>query len=250
MGCWNATCAVSQYSIRKNEKVRILFLVDNKKYSRGGECFLTGVSYSNDMYSPFHLSIKGRYDEYGGIEGEEKDLNYNLVIKYFNKKFKQDFKSLNEVISHLMESHNKQIGFVLIKESVYQSMLEIFPISSLPFINDKIEQIKAVYRKPMDKNLFKDNKELRELFKKMNTQSFWFLNLDKYFSSNLFKEIYYKQLKTNPIDENQLEHFKNDLIFLSLFDDLRKVWTPQSGAGSQQSTIKLNKKFYKKMLEL
>jgi hypothetical protein len=250
MGCWNATCAVSQYSIKKNEKVRILFLVDNKKYSRGGECFLTGVSYSNDIYSPFHLSIKGRYDEYGGIEGEEKDLNYTLLIKYFNKKFKQDFKSLNEVISHLMESNNKQLGFVLIKESVYQSMLEMFPVSSLPFINDKLNQIKAVYRKPIDKNLFKDNKELKELFNKMNTQSFWFLNLDKCFSSNLFKEIYYKQLKTNPIDENQLEHFKNDLIFLSLFDDLRKVWTPQSGAGSQQSTIKLNKKFYKKMLEL
>src|SRR5277367_2525150 len=85
MGCWNGTDALTQLAIGAGDPCRLVIILPYK-YSDddlgGGYCYSTG------MYEPFALPIKGKYDDYGGIDRIEEDLNTQFIVRWFEEQFK------------------------------------------------------------------------------------------------------------------------------------------------------------------
>lgn len=77
MGCWNATCSVSNLPIFYGDKIVLIPLMKVKDKTSFNTCYAT------DNFVPFAFPIFGRYDEYGGIEEIISDeLNETLLRSY------------------------------------------------------------------------------------------------------------------------------------------------------------------------
>ncbi len=77
MGCWNATCNVSNLPIYYGDEVVLIPLMKVKNKTRFNTCYAT------DNFVPFAFPIFGKYDEYGGIEDIVPDeLNETLLRSY------------------------------------------------------------------------------------------------------------------------------------------------------------------------
>lgn len=79
MGCWNATCNVTNLPIYAGEKIVLIPLAKVKE-----ECEFN-VCYPADVFIPFGLPIIGEYDEYGGIEKvQTNEENKRHLMEDFN----------------------------------------------------------------------------------------------------------------------------------------------------------------------
>lgn len=246
MGCFNATCAVSQLQIKKDEKVRLLFLY--KQPNKEIRYDIQGPVNADDLYAPFCLTIQGKYDEYGGIDVEVKDWNSELILAFFRKKYpKEQINSISEdLLGLLMEDEkNKHYTFCLIKESVFQAM------QSLPgdkaWLYKTMDHFDTMYQKS---DLTKGcSPELLKLMKQMQAQDFSAMHLMNLVETELWKKIYSSYFKKNKIDKDQLTQIKENIHLHIVMNELEKIWTVQK-TSSQESKKRLQKQFYKKMLEV
>ena len=79
MGCWNATCNISNLPIFAGEKVVLIPLAKVKD-----DCEFN-VCYPTDVFVPFGLPLFGEYDDYGGIENiTTSEYNKKHLIQNFN----------------------------------------------------------------------------------------------------------------------------------------------------------------------
>ena len=62
MGCWNATCNISNLPINYGDKIVLIPLVKIKEKASFNNCYPTGT------FVPYAFPIVGSYDDYGGIE--------------------------------------------------------------------------------------------------------------------------------------------------------------------------------------
>lgn len=134
MGCWNATCLVTNLPILTKELVRVLFLV--KTPSRNGGT----VYYPTDLYSLLPFSITGEYNDYGAIEDSTanghtiplllKMLNVSSVEELFTLSHKERLTVTgldytfngNQIIPNYKAS--KLVIPVMIKESAFHTILQ------------------------------------------------------------------------------------------------------------------------------
>lgn len=77
MGCWNATCFLSNLTIRHKNPVRLIVLKPRT--------YLESFHGPQDFWEPVGLPIKGIYDEYGSIEKPESGIHVNFLCRYFNQ---------------------------------------------------------------------------------------------------------------------------------------------------------------------
>lgn len=79
MGCWNATCNVTNLPIHAGEKVVVIPLVKVKEECEFNTCYPT------DVFVPFAMPLIGEYDEYGSIENITTfESNKTHLLKNFN----------------------------------------------------------------------------------------------------------------------------------------------------------------------
>lgn len=86
MGCWNATCGVTQLPIVWEEPVRAFFV-----YVRGWEDHdpdrrtqdFSGTVGSTQLAAPYPIPLKGVYDDYGRIEKIESGLGITTNCAHF-----------------------------------------------------------------------------------------------------------------------------------------------------------------------
>ena len=95
MGCWKATCGLSNLPIKENDKV-VAFLLKEKSLGdlRGGQ-----FANINDLFTPISAPIIGRYDGYGcikDIEKKYKDLILEQVKSFFKEEALYDKLSIKE----------------------------------------------------------------------------------------------------------------------------------------------------------
>ena len=94
MGCWNATCNISNMPIFAGDKVALIPLVKPREKAVYNCCYPT------DNFVPFAFPIFGEYDEYGGIENaytSEENKKHLLSMEYFYTSYGDDeFKVFNE----------------------------------------------------------------------------------------------------------------------------------------------------------
>lgn len=147
MGCWCETDGVTQLPINWDDKVRCFVLLKQEGESglgNGGG----GVSYSNDIWCPLGPAIKGKYNDYGGVEKITEDLSSEILLEIlksgwvpFEQKYDKvspiDEMNLEEAI-HWIERgeaslelkfrNGANLGIFMVLEKVYQAMITYDPI--------------------------------------------------------------------------------------------------------------------------
>jgi hypothetical protein len=246
MGVFKGTCAVSQLPIKKNEAVRVFILIKQGK----DEC-----RQGYELYMPCALSLKGRYNEYGGIESDEKFENTDLILKYFKTVFKQEQIETvhHHLIPTLIESRkNTKYAYVLVKESVY-SLMQDLKNSSPKKKDDLVEYVKGLKQSySVYKSLINsENKEVSRIMKKMGDDPILSIyGLDSGLEFSTWNKIYVQYFKENGLSSKMEERLNKDLHLLNLMDDLRKNWSIQNGGGSSESNLKLHSEYHQKLTEI
>jgi hypothetical protein len=90
MGCWNATCNISNLPIFAGEKVVVIPLVrvmDN--------ACATNCCYPTDNFVPYAFPIIGEYNDYGGVENAvtfEENKKHLMALEFFysNRRYDDD----------------------------------------------------------------------------------------------------------------------------------------------------------------
>lgn len=77
MGCWCETCGITHMPINAGDKCRVFFITqqDYGTEKQGG-----GFSYSNEVWYPRGLPLRGTYNDYGGMDDIEEDTNSKILI--------------------------------------------------------------------------------------------------------------------------------------------------------------------------
>lgn len=87
MGCWNATCAISNLPITDNNPVKLIFL--QGKYSYSG---ISGFYSPDSCMAPAFYDIDAIYDDYGSVKKITEDWNTKLITEYFIKRYGKKIK--------------------------------------------------------------------------------------------------------------------------------------------------------------
>ncbi len=88
MGCWNATCNISNLPIFAGEKIVVIPLVRIMHDAAATNC-----CYPTDNFVPLAFPIFGEYNDYGGVENAttfEANKQHLLNMEYFYSRNKRD----------------------------------------------------------------------------------------------------------------------------------------------------------------
>lgn len=77
MGCWNATCGVSQLPILAGEKIRVFILEPSMHSDRSPNM----TCYSTDHYTPLGIPFVAEYNDYGSVENSVENYNTEILHK-------------------------------------------------------------------------------------------------------------------------------------------------------------------------
>lgn len=142
MGCWNATCAITNLPILAYEHIRVMFLVKGKTLGVPGS-----IHYATDLYNILPFFVTGQYNDYGAIEeGTEKGralsvlykvLRVNSIKELFDKAHESQLtvEGLEFSLNHNNDiipnyKATKYVLPVMMKESAFQSVLANYKIDS------------------------------------------------------------------------------------------------------------------------
>ena len=138
MGCWNQTCGLTQIHIRAGEPVLVFPLVEAHRDS---------LCYSTPYWTPFPIPFASEYNDYGGGENSS-GLGLDMIISCLQEKlveieqgenqyhdiavkregFDEDkfWEAIHEMRLKIHSYNNaeKEVGFVMIKQSVVDYLIE------------------------------------------------------------------------------------------------------------------------------
>lgn len=247
MGCWNATCMISNLPILSGEEVKLIILHNpyNKK-----NLLAKSSGYCNiyDLLKPAFFSIDGEYDEYGTIENIKEDFNFLSIFNYlknvypsifieeYNKVEEKKDWTMDDLISGIERGHLKDINysFVLIRKDIWDFIIknhkEEYSYDGLD-LNDRCHKDFFEYIQT-----FKDIENLKneKRFSEAMIKSFSLRDKINFQALN-FKIIDEKILNNDEFQNSLFTSWKEMIIVESFLESIRKGWMIQAGAGSQSS---------------
>lgn len=254
MGCWRATCGLSNLPIEENDKV-VAFLLKEKSLGdlRGGQfCNI------NDLFTPISAPIFGRYDGYGcikDIESEYSDLILEQIRSFFGDdalddklSIKSDSSlnintaSLEDIIyeferGNVIQYANKEImelykqsgefhrgyyftGLVLFHRDAFDKLVSLKSSSDLHKENynlaENLEKINLIIED--------GNEALEALLSQIIYKSRFPRSEIKYFDVYVY---WYKKSKEKKINKELLNFLRDGLLISTMMDLLNKPWMPQ-----------------------
>lgn len=279
MGCWNATCNVSNLPIFAGEKVVVIPLVRVMEHASACNC-----CYPTDNFVPFAFPIFGEYNDYGGIENattleENKKHLEKLEFVYENSdkeyvSFKK-YDTLDDFINNIICCHEgarmkldgisslhpeglADINFMMIHQDLYTMMVnEMF--QRIPY--DKKESYGNLlfkkFKRIMDKhreNCATFNKMLTEkpgdkkaastvsLMKSFEVDMIMTEIFDRGIMLNTEKWKYFAQrmMDDKSIENDVLRTLVDQNMFTLALSALRKGYHCDSGCGSQSQETKMH----------
>jgi len=137
MGCWNQTCGLTQIHIRAGEPVLVFPLIESNRDS---------LCYSTPYWTPFPIPFASEYNDYGGGENSS-GLGLDMILHFLQKNlaeieqgenkyhdiavkregFDEDkfWEAIHEMrLKVNVYNKEKEIGFVMIKQSVVDYLIE------------------------------------------------------------------------------------------------------------------------------
>ena len=276
MGCWNETCFISHLPIRYGDSVMAFLTAiggwelhrkegERKAHGRDRASYV----YPTDGEEPITLPIRATYNDYGSIEGWDKnDVAVRMAESLFNR-------SLDDILTSVMDHMSKDYGLHISKRNVGK-----YPVGFLMARENVAEKLIAKYRPQYDEwnkkyreskiNLYeqfyseerleklieksksgtlteaeKATLESKELIRSMVKVSMFGSPRDELkFSGVIFREELHKAWKKTP--ESKREKLIKDFhelddklkILSSAMHTLRRSWSPSSGTGSQSFSLK------------
>lgn len=253
MGCWNATCFISNLPILAGEPC-VGFLI-----TATGKMGVT--SYPDERYRPITPPIEGTYDDYGGLSfspeqdtGElhgalcriewlkNKELDHPIVTDSMTELF--SFSQDEKIVVSIQNQRLSLVVPVLMKRCFYEYALDAFG-------KDNVQRGKLLHQKYSNTNkricqMLCDREPVSMLFKRLNKQEIEQREaLYDFLSFRRLPHPIVVQLIRTGID------FTGMAAVDRLLDNMRRQWVPTSGAGSQRELdTKLQLGFYQKMYEL
>lgn len=255
MGCWRATCGLSNLPIHENDEV-VAFLLKEKSLSelRGGQFHAV-----DDLYIPISAPIIGKYDGYGSIKDIDEKYS-DLILKQVRSFFKENISS--DTLSIKSNTSSIDIEVASIEDIVYEfergniiqvankEIIELYAQSGEfhkgYYFTGLILFHKDIYDKLINlkssSNLFKENYTLANNFKQIDlkkqvsNEKFELLMNQIVYESRLphsehkYFDVYmywYSKEDSVSINLELLDYLRNGLLISSIMEDLNKSWMPQ-----------------------
>lgn len=255
MGCWKATCGLSNLPINENDEV-VAFLLKEKSLGdlRGGQ-----FSDTNDLFIPISAPIFGRYDGYGCVKDierkysdlileqvksffKEDSLDSKLSIKNDSSSINIDTASLEDIIyeferGNVIENASREIielynqsgefhrgyyftGLILFHRDIFDKLISLKSSSDLYQENYKL----AENLEQIDINNESENEALEILLNQIIFKSRLPRSEIKYFDVYVY---WYKKAKEVRINKELLDFLRDGLLISNIMSSLNKPWMPQ-----------------------
>lgn len=243
MGCWNATCGVSHLPIEYGDKIATTALIIEpiKQDYLGG-----GFSYPFEMANPMSIFFFGKYNDYGGVE-----LDLSAVDQQLYSDLVRAIEEDGGLANSLPDDNPDMFFNELVERS--ETSYDGSPVCIYHIRYDIFRRL-VDYTKALPYNSYRGDdttedvfrKELRGIFNK-DSNSFGMQGAINYQMGYFKVHGVFLRLITNVRQRNNpvyTEYAIDRLIELFVFNtalsNLRMHWSPQSGAGSQDSDVDIH----------
>lgn len=262
MGSWNATCAITNLPIFYGEEVYV-FLLQAKPIP-------TSKCYPDFLYGVLPIHFKGTYNDYGAVEnckGPLLNTLMNIVKTNLVEMPLSDYDNVgvtksNLNIKTLFEFDHSRTLFVneykkvalthiQIKKHVLDTIIQEYKVTiyntkydrDMPYGGDNIGFISVGYDYVYDAV----SKYIMSLQEDVLNQNYKWTTQEKFFTMDNMRHglittpyrllISFLNGELEGVSINDFTHHNVvDYILNKYMEDCRGVWTPSSGAGSQDSS--------------
>lgn len=253
MGCWNATCCLSNLPISYGQEVYVwLIAPTGVDFSVG----MAGNCHTNDMYYPISYAVEGKYNDYGGVEDIKPGLPVDYIEALFNNKMltcADDNGKEQSTIDWLMESvergkvthyNDLRVDLFIARKDVVDGLYSIPNAIIAEHYQGIQEDITELCKSEVD---YKD--ELDRVMAEVAMYSNRFLRLTtdinrSYLMKSDIKEMFVSFMKGRKLSDADMYSLLLTIRTQFILFSLRKCWFPQpSGVGSQAWDIREMKHF-------
>lgn len=267
MGCWNETCMLSNLPILSGEKV-YAFILEQAVVAR-----LTHHSYPDEMWTPFIFFFEGEYDDYGGLEKMRGPMLKTIVDTIKEDLLEIPSQPLSARKPILKESFTAEVMI----DSLAEGRLCLTNVKNVYDDREKIQLTNVFIKKQIldgilseyrtetfshkeNKNLVIGFKDLKKTFEE-SIEFLWNLPIEDselrclrldHYDLEMGKWLGDFRYGTIPLNLVIFDALKNRdaatlkeiayqcavSVWLKFFmNDARKIWSPQSGSGSQSTDM-------------
>lgn len=134
MGSFNTSCAVSNQTIYYNENVVGIFVIQSPKNPdlliKNKLTPPSTINQPTQWHVPYSFPIKGIYDDYGQIEPNRSDKNFDDFVSYLSSVGIKDYQDFYDKVwdrDFYIKKNGKNycLSLVLIHKDVYDAVLKI-----------------------------------------------------------------------------------------------------------------------------
>lgn len=280
MGCWNATCNISNLPICAGEKVVMIPLYKSTESTSFNTC------YPWDNFVPFAFPLIGDYDDYGGIENVEtceENKKYLMSQEYYihnsyaeegeepykkSKKYDNFDEFVQNVLccvggvyfkvnkSDLHPSGYAELNFMMVHYNLYHALLDEM-YARVPYgqentykelVHDRtvrrIRKHRAEWNKYTRMEQSADEKEAKmaSVIKKMEIGNAYqeIFNSGSILNTDKWKHFITLLMENPSVEDELVDLITEQYVFHTVLSYMRKGYLCDSGCGSQSCETRLH----------
>lgn len=244
MGCWNETDALTKLPIESGEKA-VLFVLT---YDFGQGTKPTGI-FNTTKYIPVGLPFYGTYNDYGLLHLDPSYADYH---SRFLDTLRGDKPASIEEFFSTIKDRTSHTGTpyvtMMVKQGIWEAMLQEFG-SLTPYVpagqvartyREQYEEVFDDYEKIVAAHAALTDEEKQDPRKSVAVHTHLYRLGHSIFASSFWDSI------TLSMENGMTPELRENAIRLLLTDrlleDIRRGWSPQFGAGSQEENYELHVK--------
>ena len=215
MGCWSATCGLSNLPIFEGDRV-VCFIVKDG---------YPGLALQpSDHGKPFLIPCIGKYNDYGSIDHIEPSVFHKYFLDYFHQYFnlspENDIEDLiNKIERGSLE--NKKYSLFMVHYDLFDQLTE----DNLDFFD--LNNLLTILNKPQ-------NNEVEKLLAEVETnQLFHALQFQIKYDMDYDLFLDFLKVSLGNIKQEDKTFFNKVLNFAIVLYECRKSWAPVTNCGPQ-----------------